>query len=69
MNTIEKLTQENDELKRKLEVAKKWMQNEVREHVKKISKNKFSKFDAQTKNTYIEKNIEDVITEKIINFF
>ena len=62
---IEELQKENEKLKRKLLIAKIWMEREVKAQVSKITKNNIKKIT----DIKIDDNIEDVITKKIINFF
>jgi len=66
---IDDLKKENKELKRKLAVAKLWMEKEVKSQVTKISKKKVSKMTGDTKKAFLKENIEDIITKQISNFF
>lgn len=69
MSELEKLKQENIELKRKLKIAQLWMEREVRENVHKISKKKVSKLSSDTKESFLRENIEDLITNMISKYF
>ena len=66
---IETLKRENEELNRKLVVAKLWMEKEVKMQVTKISKKKVSKMTFETKKAFLKENIEDIITKQISDFF
>jgi hypothetical protein len=63
------LKKENIELKRKLLIAKLWMQREVKSQIKKISKNKLSNFTCKKKNDFFADNIDEIITKKVLDFF
>lgn len=63
------LKEENDILRKKLEIAQKWMKREVLENIKKIN---FSKIEWKTKlekNIFFSENIEEISYNQIINFF
>ena len=66
---LEELKKENLNLKRKLSIAKLWMEKEVRNQVKKISKRKVSKMTCRTKDVFFSDNVEDIITKKVSDFF
>ena len=69
MSELEKLKQENRLLKQKLSVAKNWMEREVRQQVKKISKRKINKMVSKTKTCFLKENIEEIITKEINTYF
>ncbi len=64
-----KLKQENEKLKKMLEVARAWMEREVKSNVVKIAKSKLSKLTQETKENFFWNNVEDIITQKISDFF
>ncbi|MCD5385166.1 hypothetical protein LRZ95_00695 [Candidatus Gracilibacteria bacterium] len=64
-----RLKLENNDLKRKLSIAKLWMEKEVRESVKKISKRKISSMTHKTKDKFFSENVEEIITSKVADFF
>lgn len=66
---IELLIKENKDLRRKLNIAKLWMEREVRAHVKKIAKWKVSFMASSTQDIFYWENIEETITKKISDFF
>jgi len=66
---IEQLKKENIELKKKLSIAKLWMEREVRSQVKKISKWQVSTMTEKTKDVFFSENIEEIITKKISEYF
>jgi len=66
---IQSLKDRNKNLEFKLNIAKLWMIKQVRESVKKISKRKISKIASDSKNDFANNNLEDIITEKIRNYF
>lgn len=66
---IEELKKENSELKKKLSIARLWMEREVRTQVKKIAKIKVSKMTSKTKDAFFWENIEEIITKKISEYF
>jgi hypothetical protein len=76
MSEIQKLKSEiqslkdlNTNLEKKLNVAKLWMEREIKESVKKISKRKINKTTSSMRDDFAFDNLEDIITEKIRNFF
>lgn len=69
MTEIEKLKDEIKLLKQKLLIAETWMQKSVKEEVKKISKKKINKMTSWVKESFMQENIEDIITSQISNFF
>ncbi len=66
---IEDLELENKELKRKLKIAKQWMEKEVKNQVSRITKEKIEKLSPSEVEDLFEENIEDTITTKITRFF
>jgi hypothetical protein len=66
---LEELKKENLDLKRKLSIAKIWMEKEVKFQVSKIAKEKVSKMTCSTKDLFFSENIEDIIIKKISDFF
>lgn len=66
---LEQLKKENIDLKRKLSIAKLWMEREVRSQVKKIARWKVSRMTSDTKDVFFSENIEEIITKKISDFF
>ena len=68
-NNIKTLQEENKKLKKKLEIAQKWMKREITEKIKKISKEKISSSTIKEKTCFFNNNIEDIITDKIQDFF
>jgi hypothetical protein len=65
----QKLKEENINLKRKLSIARIWMEKEVREQVKKISKRKIASMTCKTKDRFFSENVEEIITTKVATFF
>ena len=66
---INDLKQKNKELNKKLFIAKLWMEKEVREQVKKISKRKISAMTCRTKDRFFAENVEEMITKTVSDFF
>lgn len=66
---LEKLKKENLDLKRKLAIAKIWMEKEVKCNIKKIAKWKISKITSEVKELFFSENMEDIIAKKISDFF
>jgi len=66
---INDLKHKNIELNRKLSIAKLWMEKEVREQVKKISKRKISSMTCRTKDRFFAENVEEMITKTVSDFF
>lgn len=65
----EKLKKEIEELKRVLWIVKLWMEKEVKASVTRIAKNKLSKLTDETKRSFFNDNIENIITKTIYDFF
>jgi hypothetical protein len=76
MSEIQKLKSEiqslkdlNKNLEKKLNLAKLWMEREIKESVKKINKRKINKSTYSLKNDFANDNLENLITKKIRDFF
>lgn len=63
------LKEENIKLKKNLNIAKIWMEREVKANVIKIAKIKLSWLTQETKNNFFWNNVWDIITQKISDFF
>ena len=63
------LKSQNKRFRRVLKVVKLWMQKEVKSNVLKIAKSKLSSLTDETKNTFLNDNIEEIISKKISGFF
>ncbi len=63
------LKKEIDYLKKKLAIAKLWMEKDVKYYIKKIAKWKISKTTLDNKDLFFWENIEDIITKKISDYF
>jgi uncharacterized metal-binding protein YceD (DUF177 family) len=59
---LQKLQLENQDLKRKLQIAEAWMKREVRQQVARISE------EQQNENDNVDDNSEEIISEKITEF-
>lgn len=66
---LKKLQEENKILKQKLSIAEFWMQREVKKYIKNISKDRFSYYSKEQKDSFFSQNIEDIIEESIYNYF
>lgn len=66
---LDKLKKENLDLKRKLSIAKLWMEKEVRSQVKRIAKWKVSNMTSKTKDAFFSDNVEEIITKKVSDYF
>lgn len=66
---LEELKKENEILTKKLSVAKIWMEREVRNHIKNISKNNISNEILWEKNDFFSHNIDEIVENTINNFF
>ncbi|MFK7779694.1 MAG: hypothetical protein QM490_00975 [Candidatus Gracilibacteria bacterium] len=66
---LEELKKENLALKRKLSIAKLWMEKEIKAKVTKIAKGKVSNMTSKTKDVFFAENIEDIITKKVADYF
>ena len=76
MSDIKELQNQNKFLKdklillqAKLKVCENWMAREVKESVKKISQKKVNKMTCDTRQSFMQENIEEIITKKIRDFF
>jgi len=69
MTNIKTLQEENEQLKNKLKIAQKWMKKEVAEDLKKIWKAKINSSTLKEKTCFLNDNIEDIVTDKIQDFF
>ncbi len=69
MNELEKLKKENIILKKKLNSAQKWMHREVQNAKKNIKRDKIFWITNKIKNIFINENLEEIITEKIRQYF
>jgi hypothetical protein len=69
MKNLKTLQEENNELKNKLEIAQTWMRREIAEDMKKISKAKISNSTLKERTCFLNDNIEDIVTDKIQDFF
>lgn len=63
------LKQENEILKKKLEVAQNWMKREVLKDLKNINYWKINQKTSFDKNNFFSENIEEMIYNKVVNFF
>ncbi len=66
---LQSLKDKNKRLEFKLNIAKLWMIREIKQSVKKISRKKISGIACESKNNFANDNLEDIITEKIRNYF
>lgn len=66
---IQSLKDKNKQLEWILAIAKLWMTREIKESIKKVSKRKISKFACDKKNNFALENLEEIITDKIRNYF
>jgi len=69
MKTKKSLQQENELLKQKLEIARKWMAREVKAQNKNIVISKINNFTQKEKTCFLNNNIEDIVSDKIQDFF
>jgi hypothetical protein len=69
MTKLITLKEENEQLKKKLEVAQNWMKREITEEINKISKAKISSSTLKEKTCFLNDNIEDIVSNKIQEFF
>ncbi len=76
MGDIKKILRENVELKKeieilnsKLKVIKIWVEKEVKAQTHKIAKSKTAKMSQEVKDNFFNENIEEVIANRISNFF
>jgi hypothetical protein len=66
---LEELKKENLDLKRKLSIAKLWIEKEIKSKVTKIAKWKISQMTSKTKDVFFAENVEDIITKKVSDYF
>jgi len=66
---LEDLKKENDLLKKKLSIAKIWMEREVKNHIKNITKQNLKLDIFNEKNEFFSKNIDEIVENTINNFF
>jgi len=66
---IKDLQNENKELRRKLSIAKNWMEREVKTQIQNISKDKVKSIASSDKNSFFSENIEDMVTNTVTSFF
>lgn len=66
---IEKIKQENLELKKKLSIARHWMEREVKSQIKKIESWKVSKKASISTDVFFSENVEEIIINKVSDFF
>lgn len=66
---LEKIKQENLDLKRKLAIAKLWMEREVKSQIKKIESGKVSKKASISTDVFFSENVEEIIINKVSDFF
>ncbi|MGE4444290.1 MAG: hypothetical protein AB7E37_04830 [Candidatus Altimarinota bacterium] len=76
MSDINKLLEENLQLKKDIEIlqsrlgrVKIWMEKEVKAQAHKIAKSKTSKLASSVKEDFISENFEEVIATRINNYF
>ena len=65
----QKLREQNEELKKLLWVAKNWIEREVKNSVVKRAKRKVGWLTAQSRDTFFNENVEEIITKRIAGFF
>lgn len=65
---LQELKKENDLLKMKLSIAKIWMEREVKNHIKNITKQNLELNIFNEKNEFFSKNIDEIV-ENTINIF
>jgi len=66
---INKIIEENKILKQKLSIAEFWMQREVKNYINKISKDRFSYYLKDQKDSFFSENIEQILEKSIYDFF
>ena len=66
---LQSLKDKNKRLEFKLNIAKLWMIREIKQSIKKISRKKISGITSDSKNSFANENLEDIITEKIRKYF
>ena len=63
------LQQENQELKKKLEVAQSWMQKEIQNQILAISKKHLLEKSENSSTQLLTTEMDDIIVQKILGFF
>jgi len=63
------LQQENQELKKKLQIAESWMKKEVRSHIHTITKKHIHEQSSEWYSELISEEMESILTTKIQDFF
>lgn len=63
------LKQENEILRKKLEIAQNWMKREVLKDIKNINSSKINFSTKLDKNNFFSENIEEIVYNQTINFF
>lgn len=66
---LEELKKENLDLRRKLSIAKLWMEKEIKSKIIRIAKWQISKITSKTKDVFFSENMEDIITKKVSDYF
>lgn len=67
--TMQELLEENIALKKKLWVAQAWMEREVKTQVHNVARRKVWKMTENQKSSFLNENIEEVISKRIVSFF
>ncbi len=67
--SLEALLAENADLKRKLEVSRRWMEREVRESAHKIAAKRVGKMSIGARDSFLEENQEEIIANRIRSYF
>lgn len=63
------LEDENIELKRKLSIAKSWMEKEFKKELKNISMEKIELLSIWDRNNFFSENVEEIISTSVESFF
>ncbi|MDF1682839.1 MAG: hypothetical protein P1U46_03900 [Patescibacteria group bacterium] len=66
---IKTLLNENNLLKKKLTIAQRWMEREVKSQIRLISKNKISNLTLDNKDDFFSENIEEMVNNQVVSFF
>lgn len=66
---IKQLQEENEELKRKLNLCMHWMTKEVEEEIHKIARRRVSSLTQDDKDEFLRDNQEQIISKRIQNYF
>lgn len=67
--TQEELLQEITELKRKLDVSKRWMEREVQQSTHKIATRHINKMSSSDRDDFLSQNQEEIIANQIKRYF